>query len=219
MTEKPTITYQDVEVKRRAFARALRDYVVEAKGRYHQPASELPADKLTGCEVLPNRLALLDRAPKGGVVAEIGVDRGDFSHEIAARVKPDMLHLFDIDESRIANAEIRRRLAAGDPGLKLHVGDSSALLSALPDAHFDMIYIDGDHTYAGVVKDIQAAEAKIKPGGMLIFNDYAVWSPQSMFHCGVAKAVHELCLRSDWKFRFIALQPMMYNDVALVRAG
>jgi len=43
-----------------------------------------------------------------------------------------------------------------------------------------------------------------------------VWSPASMFHCGVARAVNEFCLKNPYKFRYLALQPMMYNDVMLV---
>ncbi|HSG36832.1 MAG TPA: hypothetical protein VLA27_05270, partial [Paracoccaceae bacterium] len=66
-------------------------------------------------------------------------------------------------------------------------------------------------------RDIAAALPRLKPDGALIFNDYAVWSPTSMFHCGVARAVNELCLSSNWRLRYLAMQPMMYNDVMLVR--
>jgi predicted O-methyltransferase YrrM len=216
MTDSPTVTREMVEEKRRAFAKTLRDFTLQ-KGRYHERAPELPASKLADCQLLPNRYALLDKLPQGGVMAEIGVDRGDFSEQILTRCKPDMLHLFDIDSTRLQNPAILGTI--GRPGAKIamHVGDSSSNLALMPDASFDMIYIDGDHTHAGVVKDINAALLKIKPSGALIFNDYAVWSPVGMFHCGVARAVHELCLAHPWKFRYMALQTMLYNDVMLVR--
>ncbi len=216
MTTEPKITFEQVEEKRRAFSKALHAFR-QAKGRYHNPAPELPGAKLEGAELLPNRYALMDKVVQGGVMAEIGIDRGDFSLEILKRCKPEKLHLFDIDISRLVNPEIRTELASGSGRLKTHVGDSSTNMGRMPDAYFDMIYVDGDHEYSGVVKDIEAILPKIKPDGVLIFNDYTVWSAASMFHCGVARAVNELCLAHPWKFRYLALQSMMYNDVMLVR--
>lgn len=213
---KKPITFEEVERKRRAFSQALREFRATKK-RYHNPAPELPGSKLEGCEVLPNRYALLDKLPQGKVIAEIGVDRGDFSLEIMTRCKPAKLHLFDIDISRLVNPAVREELASGSGMLKTHIGDSSTNMSKMPDEYFDIIYIDGDHEYEGVVKDIEAALPKVKPDGALIFNDYTVWSATSMYHCGVARAVHEFCLAQPWKFRYLALQSMMYNDLMLVR--
>lgn len=212
----PKITFEDVEQKRRAFAATLKTFTSQ-KGRYHHPAPELPAAKLLGCEVLPNRLALLDRLPKGAVIAEIGVDRGDFSLEILRRCAPEKLHLFDMDMTRLQNRDVLEVIAQRASPVKLHAGDSSTNLRKVPDGYFDVIYIDADHAYEGVKRDIDAAVPKLKPQGVLIFNDYCVWSATSMFHCGVARAVHEFCLGNPWKLRYIALQPMMYNDVMLVR--
>lgn len=213
--DQPKITYAEVEQKRRAFSAALKDFRA-ARGRYHHPAPDLPQDKVEGCEVLANRYVLLDRVAQGGVMAEIGVDRGDFSLEILTRCKPERLHLFDIDISRLVNPEIKAELASGDNRVRTHVGDSSSHMSRMPDGYFDMVYIDGDHEYEGVVRDIEATLPKMKPGGVIIFNDYNVWSATSMFHCGVARAVHEMCLNHPWKFRYLALQSMMYNDVMVV---
>lgn len=210
-----TITYEQVEQKRRAFSRALREFR-KAKGRYHNPAPELPPAKLEGCEVLANRYQLLDRLAPGGVMAEIGVDRGDFSLEILTRCKPAKLHLFDIDLSRLSNPAIKAELAAETARVMTHAGDSATNMAKMPDGYFDMVYIDGDHEYQGVMRDIEATLPKLKPGGAMIFNDYTVWSATSMYHCGVARAVHEFCLNNPWKFRYMALQAMMYNDVMLI---
>lgn len=212
----PKITYEEVEVKRRAFAKAVKEFT-DQKGKYHNGAPGLTADKLAGCEVLPSRLALLDLLPKGGNYAEIGIDRGDFSYEILTRCRPDRLHLFDIDTTRLTNKAVLDALAERGSPVKIHSGDSSTNLGKVPDGYFDVIYIDGDHAYAGVKRDIDAAVPKLKPQGVLVFNDYGVWSPTTMFHCGVARAVHEFVRDNPWKLRYIALQPMMYNDVMIVR--
>lgn len=214
--QTPKITLADVEQKRRAFAAAVKTFTAQ-KGRYHNRAPELAPGKLTGCEVLANRLELIDRLPGGGNYAEIGVDRGDFSRELLTRCRPDRLHLFDIDLSRLVNPEILEVLAQADSPVRTHAGDSATNMSKMPDGYFDVVYIDGDHEYEGVMRDILATVPKLKPGGVMIFNDYSVWSPTTMMHCGVARAVHEFVRDNPWKLRYIALQSMMYNDVMLVR--
>ena len=135
---------------------------------------------------MTNRLALIDRLEKGGVIAEVGVDRGDFSLELLNRCAPLKLHLFDMDIERLVNPIILEELNNGSNRIKTHVGDSGLNMSRLPDKYFDAIYIDGDHRYEGVKRDIEASIPKLKKHGVLIFNDYSVWSPSSMFHCGVA---------------------------------
>lgn len=218
MTATPKITFEQVEQKRRAFSQALAAFRKQ-KGRYHNPAPDLPQSKWDGCEVLANRYLILDRIPQGGVMAEIGVDRGDFSLEILNRCKPQKLHLFDIDISRLVNTEVRAEMASDDTRLQVHVGDSSTNMSKMPNDYFDMVYVDGDHEYSGVMKDIEALLPKMKPNGIIVFNDYAVWSATSMFHCGVARAVNEFVRDNPWKFRYLAMQSMMYNDAMLVREG
>jgi predicted O-methyltransferase YrrM len=209
------ITFEEVERRRRDFSAALRDFR-KARGRYHNPAPELPAAKLEGCEVLANRFDLLDRLAPGATIAEIGAGRGDFSAEILARCRPARLHLFDSDASQLANPDIRAELAAEEPRVKMHVGDSAANLARLPEGYFDIVYIDGDHDYVAVQRDIAAILPRLAPGGAMVFHSYTTWSAVSMYHSGVARAVHEFCLANPWKFRFLALEPMMYYDVMLV---
>tara|TARA_R110000765_G_scaffold328707_4_gene419615 strand:+ start:125 stop:694 length:570 start_codon:yes stop_codon:yes gene_type:complete len=40
------------------------------------------------------------------------------------------------------------------------------------DNSIDAIYIDGDHTFDGVCKDIESWLPKVKPGGMLVGDDF-----------------------------------------------
>ena len=54
---------------------------------------------------------------------------------------------------------------AGDPRVELHKGMSHEVLEAFPNAFFDWIYIDADHSYTAVSRDAMAAAAKVKPGG------------------------------------------------------
>jgi predicted NAD/FAD-binding protein len=48
----------------------------------------------------------------------------------------------------------------------------SQLMRTLPDQEYDVIYLDGDHTSAAVIHDAVLAYELLKPGGLLIFDDY-----------------------------------------------
>jgi predicted O-methyltransferase YrrM len=209
-------TFETVERKRRDFAQALAQFRGKG-GRYHNPAPPLPDEKYRGCEVLTDRLALLDKLPKGAAIAEVGVDRGFFAAEILSRCAPSSLSLIDREFGRLASPMVLELVARKDPRITLLRGDSADCLAELPASSFDVVYIDADHSYAAVRRDIAAALPCHKPNGVLVFNDYAVWSPSSMYHCGVARAVNELCLTSNWRLKYLAMQPMMYNDGMLVR--
>jgi predicted O-methyltransferase YrrM len=153
--------------------------------------------------------------PKGGVVAEVGTEYGLYTGKILEVCTPAAMHLIDHDFSVFAKERFAGPIADGV--LHFHEGDSSTLLAGFPDATFDWIYIDADHRYDGVSRDIRAAVPKVKPGGLLAFNDYTFWSPYEQSAYGVPAAIHELCIEDHWEFVFFAFEPRGYHDVALRR--
>tara|TARA_Y100001972_G_scaffold115624_1_gene152543 strand:+ start:1108 stop:1824 length:717 start_codon:yes stop_codon:yes gene_type:complete len=50
-------------------------------------------------------------------------------------------------------------------------GDSSEVLSKMPDASFDLTIIDGNHKYDQCKKDFENAYRLIAPGGCIVFDD------------------------------------------------
>ena len=56
-----------------------------------------------------------------------------------------------------------------------------------PQHHFDMVFIDGDHSYEGCKQDIQHWYSKVKPGGWLCGHDYK----HPSYNFGVHLAVDE----------------------------
>lgn len=79
--------------------------------------------------------------------------------------------------------------------LRMHRLKSHEGAELFGDFSVDVVFIDGLHTYQGVVVDIQAWLSKIKIGGSLIFNDY---NDKNLFP-GIAKAVQEEADRQNIK--------------------
>jgi SAM-dependent methyltransferase len=171
----------------------------------------LPPELVADCRMCADRLALLDRLPKGGVVAELGTYKGDFAREILARTAPQQLHLIDIDFTGTDP------LILADKRVTQHNGLTHEAIASFPDGHFDWIYVDADHSYAGVVRDAAASAAKLKPGGYLIFNDFAHIDPY-MGRYGVHRAVVEFANAQRWPMAFFAFSPAALYDVALQKA-
>lgn len=72
-----------------------------------------------------------------------------------------------------AVAEILKILA---PNVYLFKGDSADEARMIREEAIDVIFIDANHTYSSVEKDIVAWYSKMKKGGYIIFHDYVpIW--------------------------------------------
>jgi hypothetical protein len=114
---------------------------------------------------------------------EVGVRRGK-SASLVASLRPDVtIAAFDMWVENYAGMQnpgkdfVRQQLT--DIGFRGSVefidGDSATTIpkyfAAHPDAFFDVITIDGDHTYEGARRDIQNVLPRLKTGGVLVFDD------------------------------------------------
>jgi predicted O-methyltransferase YrrM len=59
----------------------------------------------------------------------------------------------------------------------VHRGYSNLEVPKFEDAYFDIIYIDGNHNPEYVLEDAVLCFRKLKPNGMLIFDDYGWGGP------------------------------------------
>jgi predicted O-methyltransferase YrrM len=182
-----------------------------------EPAPALSAEHVSGARVFPNRHAMIEAlAPKQGVCAEVGVLKGNFSANILRTTSPRELHLLDLDFSTYGVAE-RFRSEVDRRQVKLVQGDSSTNLGRYAPGFFDWIYVDGDHSYAGCWKDLEAGVRVVKPDGYVFANDYVLWSHTECRPYGVVHAVNRLCVDHGWRIVGFALHPSMFCDVALQR--
>lgn len=175
-----------------------------------QTSKPLPRDLLADCRFCASRNDLVEALPRGGRIAEIGTYKGHFARHILATCNPAGLHLIDLDFSLL------EPLVEQDARVQLHQGLSHEVLAIFPDAYFDWVYIDADHSYAGVTRDANAAASKVKPGGFLVFNDFAHMDP-FLGAYGVHRAVVDFAVARSWAFTWFAYDPMALYDVALRR--
>jgi SAM-dependent methyltransferase len=161
----------------------------------------------------PRRWRWLEQLPKGGVGAEIGVFSGDLSPHLHDVGRPREFHLIDCwwtrwgefypdwgeaRSTKISTRELHARAVERMRGrlCTFHVGDDIEILSQFPDAYFDWVYFDSDHTYEHVRDVLQVLKDKMKPDGVIVGDD---WEPDpSHGNHGESVAVREFCERHAW---------------------
>lgn len=184
--------------------------VLRAAVSSNQRSPALPQELVEHCRFCANRRVLIERLPRGGLVAEIGTLRGEFARQILRTADPRVLHLIDIDFSKLAD-DVRT-----DPRVRVHEGASLEVLSDIADETLDWAYIDADHSYEGASRDAAAAARKIKPGGYLVFNDFAHIDPY-LGRYGVHRAAVEFAVAHRWPLVLFAYETNALYDVALQR--
>lgn len=191
--------------------------------RQRTPKTLLTANHLSGAELLPNRLAMLDLIPKNGRCAEIGVANGGFSKEILARLNPRQLTLVDMwdgDRYGSGRQSIERLLEEPiNSGLVALQQMRSVDWLSRNENHnsFDFIYIDTDHTYSTTLHELNAAQHCLRPGGLLAGHDYCVGNIVTPVVYGVIEAVNKFCIDSGWKFKYMTVEPEGWNSFCLTR--
>jgi hypothetical protein len=169
------------------------------------PLVDLTPRHLAHLRTLTDREALLAELRPGGVVAEVGVDRGEFSERILRIARPRKLYLIDPwpggRYGEDAAKEVRQRFAAelASGVVEIRRGRSVDVLADLADGHLDWVYLDSDHSYATTAAELALCRRKVAAGGVIAGHDYAIGSWDLWMKFGVIEAVNEFCHREDWE--------------------
>lgn len=179
-------------------------------------------------KLLANRAQILELLDKSSIGLEIGTLAGDFADEMLQIVKPKELHLIDKfnnddwpHKKRFTKENHKdfisdRFLSEIEQGkVIIHHGYSDRELPKLSDNYFDWIYIDGDHRYEAVKKDLEQSLLKIKSDGLIILNDFTLNDPWGGQNFGVIPATYEFCNNNKWEIIYFALEHNMCCDVVL----
>ena len=204
-----------------------------------QPCPRLPERLLWNARLLPDRYAILPLLPKNRTIVEVGVALGAFSSHFLSVCQPKQfiaIDLFNLHEypslwgrntkelfGERRHSEFYRDRFAGAIHQNIVTvleGDSLAMLATLDDASVDVVYVDADHQYDSVKRELGIIRRKIRDDGFIILNDYIMNEAGfSNAPYGVIQATNEFMISENWEMVYLAFQPYMYCDVVLRKAA
>jgi SAM-dependent methyltransferase len=95
----------------------------------------------------------------------------------------------------------------GDPRVRLHRQYSYKAASGFEAGTFDFVYLDGNHHYEFVRRDLHDWAALLKPGGLLFGHDFFEDEFARQENYGVIDAVGAFLKRSDFRFMMLTWEP------------
>jgi hypothetical protein len=163
------------------------------------------------------RSTLYARFPKNGVGAEIGVCRGLNAAMLYMSARPKKLHLVDIwdrdilteihhpkelhyndwesDVRSLFNEEIKLGF------VEIHRQTGVLFLTSCEDKSLDWVYLDSDHSYENISKELYLAISKVKTGGIIGGHDFMVH--EGAWGSGVVRAVIDEIQKGRIHMQFI----------------
>lgn len=121
------------------------------------------------------------KLPEGFRACEIGSYLGASTSFIAAAasLKNGVVHCVDVWDNRAMGIEqaldtfneFVKNTKDFSKHILVHRGESHLISCEVPD-HLDLLFIDGDHSYLGVKKDLEHYVKKLRPGGILLLHDF-----------------------------------------------
>jgi glycosyltransferase involved in cell wall biosynthesis len=123
--------------------------------------------------------------PRFGVYAEVGVFKGEFTTFLQDVLCPKKLYAIDLFEGVTGSGDQdglnfsqcqleETRAMLEKRAITILKGDSSQMIRTLDDNSLDMIYIDANHSFEYVLRDLEASFSKVKHGGWIMGHDYGM---------------------------------------------
>lgn len=129
---------------------------------------------------------------EGSVGCEIGIFRAGFANSVVNKTNPKMYHMIDpwqwrrgwkrhdYKGTRLTSQEVVEWMVKDIykrfdlPNVTIHRDFSYNVVDQFEDHYFDYVYVDGDHNYFNVLKDLRLYYPKIKPGGIMSGDDWNI---------------------------------------------
>ncbi len=149
-----------------------------------------------------------------GPGAEIGVAEGNFSRDILSWPEGRISILYMVDRWKCVPTVrgdsamkqewhernlLQAREKASPFGARAVImrGESVEMAASMSFGYLSFLYIDADHSFEGVTRDLEAWVPRVRRGGVVALHDYE--SPQY----GVKKAVTAFCAKHNLHVRLI----------------
>lgn len=154
-------------------------------------------------QMVPNLILYLGSK----LVAEIGVFKGRLMRSVMRSVASDVVDEWHAIDTWTSNEDWYPGM--GDQArwdeyyqgvckympwfkqLRVYRMSSDVAAPMFKDGYFDMVYLDGDHTYGGVSRDVKAWLPKVRKGGVLAGHDYNPLGKYDRKLCDVDRAVDD----------------------------
>jgi len=115
-------------------------------------------------------LASLIKMAKCKAVLEVGVFHGETSqHLINALPKGGQYIGIDINDYRTDLT--KATMSTGGKSIDFIMGNSHNELAKLPSNHFDLIFVDGDHSWESILPEFKLVERLVARGGVIVYHD------------------------------------------------
>ena len=176
------------------------------------PKVEISKIHIENAKLLTTREQLLSILPKNGIVAELGVDEGNFSQSILSINTPKKLHLIDFWGSKRYNQNKRKSVEKRFSNniksnqVEINLGLSTNVVENFKENYFDWIYIDTSHSYKTTIEELESYRKKIKKGGIIAGHDYILGNWNGLVRYGVIEAVHEFCVKYNWEIIYLTCE-------------
>lgn len=213
-------------IKQKFFQYYTRKHRLIQKPKFESmPVPEIGYEHVQNAKLLETREQMLSLLPKNGVVAELGVDHGDFSQKILEINRPSKLHLVDewksdrYPEKLFHEVGQRFHSEIKTGKVEINRGLSVDVVKQFPDCYFDWIYIDTAHTYAVTKEELEAYFPKIKPGGIIAGHDFIVGEIDIPWKYGVIEAVYEFCKNHNWEIIYLTMERGISPSFAIRSKG
>jgi predicted O-methyltransferase YrrM len=168
-------------------------------------------------------------------ILEIGVDEGENALRLISAIpKKDNLsniRYVGVDLFSLMTSDIARKEASQIPKSKQDVefsitsnfpnidfelfeGNSNEILKTIKEK-FEIIFIDGGHSYETVKKDVELSESLLSDGGFIILDDYTNRNAEVKAGYGITQLVSELD-KNKWDIQISRLPDLFWHDWGLL---
>jgi hypothetical protein len=185
--------------------------------------TELKQYHISKMQVLLNRDLMLKYFPVNSIIAEIGVDEGDFTKRIIDTCAPKKMHLIDswsstrYPEKKYNFVRDRFSKEISKNIIELNRGFSTTILENFPDNYFDWVYLDTDHGFEITYSELLILHKKIKSGGIIAGHDYCRYSSNGKSRFGVVEAVNKFCVLNQYYFKYITMETHRHLSFAIIK--
>lgn len=115
-------------------------------------------------------LASLVKMSKYKTILEIGVFEGETA-QLLIKSLPKGGQYIGIDINDYRTDATKLYMAEGGKSIDFILGNSHDELGKLPKNHFDLIFVDGDHSWASILPEFKLVEKLVSRGGVIVYHD------------------------------------------------